>query len=158
MYGELTPVGGGDPIPLLKKKLLIGRREGCDIVLRFPNVSSKHCELTLTSGYWFVKDLQSSNGVKVNGVKVTDKRVDPGDTLSVAKHSYTLRYVPSDLGAIGPPPPDTGGVQAADVFKKSLLERAGIKGKNMPGKDDGPRKYDPTNMDAGQIKRPDKPV
>ena len=27
MYGELIPVGGGDPIPLLKKGLLIGRRE-----------------------------------------------------------------------------------------------------------------------------------
>lgn len=160
MYGELTPVGGGDPIPLLKKKLLVGRRESCDIVLRFPNVSSKHCELTVTNGYWFVRDLQSSNGVKVNGVKVQEKRVDPGDTLSVAKHSYTVRYVPADLGAIGPPPPDTNSPQIADVFKKSLLERAGISRakNNMPGKDDPSKKYDPTNMDAGQIKTPDKPI
>ena len=30
MYGELIPVGGGDPIPLLKKSLLIGRRESCE--------------------------------------------------------------------------------------------------------------------------------
>jgi len=32
MYGELTPVGGGDPIPLLKKKLLIGVAKVADIV------------------------------------------------------------------------------------------------------------------------------
>src|SRR5207245_361620 len=50
MYGELVPLGGGDAIPLLKKKLVIGRRENCDIVLRFPNISARHCELTLTQG------------------------------------------------------------------------------------------------------------
>ena len=41
-FGELVPVGGGDPIPLLKKTLLVGRRETCDVVLRFANVSSNH--------------------------------------------------------------------------------------------------------------------
>ena len=91
MYGELIPVGGGDPIPLLKKGLLIGRRESCDIVLRFSNVSAHHCQLTVNAGYWHVRDLQSRNGVKVNGVRVTDiKRVDPGDILSIAKHKYEL--------------------------------------------------------------------
>ena len=35
MFGELVPVGGGDSIPLLQKKLRVGRREGCDIILAF---------------------------------------------------------------------------------------------------------------------------
>ena len=35
MYGELIPLGGGDPIPLMKKMLSVGRRESNDIVLRF---------------------------------------------------------------------------------------------------------------------------
>ena len=69
MYGELLPVGGGDPIPLLKKSLLVGRRESCDIVLRFSNVSAHHCQLTVTGGYWHVRDLNSRNGVKVNGCR-----------------------------------------------------------------------------------------
>ena len=58
-YGELVPLGGGDNIPLLKKKLVIGRRPDCDITLRFPNVSSYHCELELVDGYWFIRDLGS---------------------------------------------------------------------------------------------------
>ena len=54
MYGELLPVGGGDPIPLLKTTLVIGRRESADIVLRFPNVSGSHCELCVVEGYWVI--------------------------------------------------------------------------------------------------------
>ncbi len=51
MYGELMPLGGGDPIPLLKRSLMIGRRESCDIVLRFSNVSAHHRQLTDNGGY-----------------------------------------------------------------------------------------------------------
>ena len=108
---------------MLKKNLLIGRRESCDIVLRFPNVSAHHCQLALVGGYWYVKDLRSRNGVKVNGLRVTERRLDPGDTLAVAKHTYEVRYSPMDLGAVGPPPAES---MELEVFGKSLLERAGL--------------------------------
>jgi len=123
-YGELIPQGGGDTIPLLKGKLLLGRREQCDICLRFANVSAHHCQLILEHGYWFVKDLGSRNGTKVNGKRVTRKRVDPGDKLAFAKHPHELRYVPSDLGATGPPPPDEETI--SEIMGRSLLDRAGL--------------------------------
>jgi adenylate cyclase len=123
MYGELIPLGGGDSIPLFKKSLLVGRRESCDIRLRYSNVSAHHCQLTLNSGYWYVKDLKSRNGVKVNGSRVAEKRLDPGDVLSVAKHSFKVSYTPADVGAIGPPPPDA---TEQDIFSQTLLERAGL--------------------------------
>ncbi len=123
MYGDLTPLGGGDKIPLLKKSLLVGRRESCDVVLRFSNVSAHHCQLTVTGGYWYVRDLKSRNGVKVNGVRVMEKRLDPGDVLSIAKHKYEVKYSPAELGAVGPPPPDSGD---QNIFGASLLERAGL--------------------------------
>ena len=127
MYGQLVPVGGGDPIPLLKQRLMIGRRESCDIVLRFANVSGQHCELIVDSGYWFVIDKSSRNGTKVNSVRVTSmrKRLDPGNTLSVAKHKYEIKYSPmEDLQATGPPPPDEEPIR--DILSKSLLDRAGL--------------------------------
>ena len=111
MYGELVPVGGGDTIPLLKKTLLVGRRESCDIVLRFPNVSAHHCQLQIDSGYWYVRDQKSRNGLKVNGTRVTEKRLDPGDMLSIATHRYTVQYSPADLGAVGPPPSSGAPIQ-----------------------------------------------
>lgn len=165
MYGELIPNGGGDPIPLRKKSLLIGRRESCDIVLRFPNVSAHHCQLTLTNGYWYVRDLHSRNGVKVNNVRVTDeKRIDPGDSLAVAKHGYEIQYSPADLGAVGPPPTDG---DRNEIFGQSLLERAGLlneakdagaKGKSIAPSSGEKRRYDILNDDAGQIRDPNKPV
>jgi len=131
MYGQLVPVGGGDPIPLLKEKLTVGRRESCDIVLRFANVSGKHCELAVEDGYWFVKDLGSRNGTKVNGLRITKrKRLDPGDSITIAKHKYEVKYSPiDDLNAVGTPPPEQEPVR--DMLSEGLLERAGLKKRRM---------------------------
>jgi adenylate cyclase len=138
MYGELMPLGGGDPIPLLKKTLIIGRRDNCDIVLRFPNISARHCQLTLKSGYWYIQDLDSRNGIKVNGVRIAvgEKRVNPGDTVSIAKHQYEVHYDPAKLGAVGAPPPED---DPAQVFGSSLLERAGLTGRR--DEDEMPEEY-----------------
>jgi len=122
MYGELIPVGGGDPIPLLRKTLLVGRSENCDVVLRFANVSAKHCCLALEEGYWFVGDAASRNGTRVNGARVDRKQLLPGDVLAVASHKYEVRYSPSQNGACGPPP----DAEEEDVFGQTLLQRAGL--------------------------------
>lgn len=160
MHGELIPLGGGDPIPLLKKNLLVGRRESCDIVLRFSNVSAHHCQLYCNGGYWYVKDLKSRNGVKVNDARVTEKRIDPGDVLSIAKHRYDVRYSPYDLGAVGPPPVDE---ETTDMLNQSLLERAGLelRGKReqpAPKERSSSGRYDVLDDGAGQIKDPNRPV
>ena len=74
-------------------------------------------------GYWYVKDLGSSNGTKVNGSRVSEQRLEPGDTLSVAKHEYEVNYEPAKLGATGAPADKPA---KADVFSRSLLEAAGL--------------------------------
>ncbi|HEV3258143.1 MAG TPA: FHA domain-containing protein [Gemmataceae bacterium] len=118
--GELIPVGGGDPIPLVRDVLTLGRRESCDICLRFPNVSSQHCELTYYDGYWVIRDLGSTNGVKVNGTRVQKKILHPGDEITIAKRRYTIEYAL------------TAGKHAMeemmedDVMSQGLLEKAGL--------------------------------
>lgn len=158
MFGELLPVGGGDPIPLLKTPLLVGRSESCDVVLRFSNVSSQHCRLTLEGGYWYVQDMNSRNGIKVNGVRVQQKRLDPGDLLSVAKHKYSIDYSPSDNGAEGPPPPD---MIENDIFGKSLLERAGLQSPRAAMSAERPErepKYDKSGDASDPFPSRDDPV
>ena len=134
MFGELVPQGGGDPVPLLRKKLLVGRRDSCDIALRFPNVSSRHCELELVDGYWLVRDLGSSNGTKVNGVRVRAKWVLPGDELAVARHRFKVDY---NVASDAPPPPP---INDEEDLGTSLLEKAGLvrrRAKRPPGVSSG---------------------
>lgn len=124
-FGQLTPCGGGDPIPLMKNRLLIGRRGEADIQLKFNNVSTQHCRLTLEYGYWFVRDLNSRNGTKVDDRTVMRKRVDPDSKLSIARHEYVIEYEPQALGAYGPPPADDDYME--ELMRSSLMDRAGLK-------------------------------
>ncbi len=153
-YGQLEPIGGGDSIPLLDKTLLVGRRESCDIVLRFKNVSAHHCQLYINKGYWFARDLNSRNVTRVEGIRVNTKRLDPGCSIQFAKHIYTMDYDPADLGATGPPPADDDAVRT--VLGRSLLSRAGLERREHST--DHKRRYDPTNNAAGQIDDPNKPL
>lgn len=118
VLGELIPCGGGDPVPLFKGKLLVGRRSHCDIQLQFPNVSSHHCELEFINGFWRVQDLGSSNGIKINGERLDSKWLMPGDVLAIGKHRYEVHYSPPD----GQRPPD----DQEDIMSRGLLEKAGL--------------------------------
>ncbi len=120
--GVLDPVGGGDPIPLCKERLLVGRRPDCDICLPFANVSAKHCELVLVQGYWTVRDLNSTNGTKVNGQRVHEKRVYPGDIIGIASHRYRIEYTPDPVQAHDA---DTDSL-FHQITHQSLLERANL--------------------------------
>jgi hypothetical protein len=55
---------------------VLGRSRDCDIVLDDANVSRHHAELRPSGGSWVVRDLGSTNGVKVNG-----RRVDGAQSL-----------------------------------------------------------------------------
>lgn len=118
--GELIPIGGGDTIPLNRHQLSIGRRRSCDIYLDFPNISSVHCELSYKDGYWFITDKNSTNGTKVNNMRVaTRKLLIPGDEIGIAKRRFTIKYsMPSDKRL--------EDMMDDDILSKPLLERAGL--------------------------------
>jgi len=130
MYGYLIPVGGGDPFTLSKRELVVGRHKTCDIVLNYSNVSSKHCKLVLSEGYWYILDLQSTNGVKVNGHKVTDRRVDPDAVLAISKHNFKIQYDPRQNGATGLSPNNM--LHGSEILSQSLMQRAGLERPKTP--------------------------
>jgi pSer/pThr/pTyr-binding forkhead associated (FHA) protein len=132
--GELVPVGGGDVIPLIRDSLTMGRRESCDICLRFPNVSGLHCELTFKDGCWTIKDLGSTNGIKVNGDRVPQKLLNPGDTITIAKRSFTIEYTQNiSKQALDEIMED----ETAGIMDVPLLQKAGLE---KPEKDKRKRK------------------
>jgi adenylate cyclase len=120
--GELIPQGGGDSIPLTHSPLVLGRRETCDVSLQFPNVSGKHCELTFKEGIWILRDLDSTNGVKVNGVPVLQKLIHNGDVITIAKRNFTLQY--EETGRSSDLPEFEQEME--EMMSMPLLEKAGI--------------------------------
>ena len=127
--GELVPVGGGDAIPLVSDVMTIGRRESCDICLKFQNISGTHCELSLRNGVWHIRDLNSTNGIKVNGERTLRRPLRPGDEVSVANHKYTIQYQLAAGSTL-----EDVFAEEEDVFGQSLLEKAGLeKPKRPPG-------------------------
>jgi CheY-like chemotaxis protein len=103
--GELVPLDGGKSIQLTQPRLSVGRGPACDIVLPFSDVSTEHCLLYMYHGWWYVKDLKSANGTRLNKTLIDQKRIPPGATLSIATHQFEARYSPWDLGAEGITPP-----------------------------------------------------
>jgi len=123
LNGELVPFGGGEVIPLLREVMTLGRRESCDIVQEFPNVSGMHCEFSFRDGYWSIRDLNSTNGVKVNGVRVQQRPLKPGDEILIGKRRYAIQYQISSQAQIEL---EALLTEDEDIFSKSLLERAGL--------------------------------
>ncbi len=64
-------------------RILIGRSRDADLTLDDPNVSRRHAELRREGGAWIVADLGSTNGVKVNGHRVHEQPLAPGDEITL---------------------------------------------------------------------------
>jgi pSer/pThr/pTyr-binding forkhead associated (FHA) protein len=115
-FGELIPCGGGNPIPLSRGKLVVGRQEGCDIVLRGSAVSGRHCELDWADDGWSVRDLGSRNGIRVNDVTCQQARLQEGSILWIAG----LRF---EFACPGERKADSAKHGA---FARGLLQAAGL--------------------------------
>src|ERR671922_2438574 len=63
---------------------VLGRSREADIVIEDPNVSRRHAEVRPSGGSWIVRDLGSTNGVKVNGRRIQGPQsLKPGDTIEL---------------------------------------------------------------------------
>ncbi len=100
-FGQLISVNGGDPILLGPVRCVVGRAADCDVVLPYRTVSLKHCLLEIRDDAWYVVDLASSNGIRIDGVRCREGRLSPGSVLSIAEHRFEMQYEPL-LGTLVP--------------------------------------------------------
>ena len=69
----------------------LGRSRECDCVFADPNISRRHAELRRGStGDWQVVDLGSTNGIKVNGQRVNQADLSPGDRITIGVTDLTF--------------------------------------------------------------------
>lgn len=71
----------GDRVPLGEYVVSVGRQGDCTIVLADPNVSRVHAEVRPAGDGFVVADLGSTNGTKVNGVRVAEQELHEGDEI-----------------------------------------------------------------------------
>jgi pSer/pThr/pTyr-binding forkhead associated (FHA) protein len=69
---------------------VIGRSREADIVLQDPNVSRRHAELRRGDEGWQIVDLGSTNGIKVNGRRVDNQPLSPGDEITIGVTDLTF--------------------------------------------------------------------
>ena len=139
MLAQLVALTEGPSILLDKPILLIGRHQECDIQIASRKISRRHCCIAQVNDHLVVRDLCSTNGIRINGQRVEIGRLRAGDELSIAHIRYRLENgqaheqtiaEPGGLGALagrheskaaaaGPPapveepPPFTGGGENA---------------------------------------------
>lgn len=65
-----------------KDVISIGRHPECSIVLPSPSVSAHHASIKRRGDSFYVQDLATTNGTKLNGVEVEEAKLEEGDRLS----------------------------------------------------------------------------
>jgi predicted component of type VI protein secretion system len=102
MRAQLLPVDGGPPIEIDKDLVVVGRKEDCDLRLEHKSVSKMHCVLVKTDGLLLLRDLGSTNGTRVNGVRVRRAALLPNDQLTVAGYKFRVHLGPGPAPGPGP--------------------------------------------------------
>ena len=81
---QLTDTASGRTWRIGVDKTTIGREQAsADLILPDTNVSRRHAELLRTPQGWALRDLNSTNGTRVNGQRVTQALLHDGDTVSM---------------------------------------------------------------------------
>ncbi len=106
---ELIRIGGEGPLThVLSRRTRIGRAAGCELQIESGSVSRHHALVLVGARETIIEDLNSTNGVLVNGRKVTRHVLSDGDAVTIGESQF--RYVSrpanraADQGATQPAP------------------------------------------------------
>lgn len=87
---RLIPQPGRVVMELQRSNLLVGRHSTADIRLALPDVSRRHCRFLFSEGQWEVIDLNSLNGIFVNGERLRESVLFNGDKLRIGSVSFIV--------------------------------------------------------------------
>jgi pSer/pThr/pTyr-binding forkhead associated (FHA) protein len=155
---RLVALDEGPDIVLDRAMVVVGRHPSCDTRLDSLRVSRQHCCMSQDKGEVTVRDLGSTNGIRINGQRVERGRIRPGDELSIAHIRFRLEngqgheqtIVESD-GLPGPPSlPKDGPLLLKDGPSKSA---AASPLELSPGEDPSPFEVGAENAFAAAVRK-----
>jgi len=84
-------------MPLNQLPLVIGSGEEADIRLDEPTVAAAHCRIECVDGQLFVRDLGTVHGTHINGDRITEGGLQPGDELAIGLlNFYVQEWEPAE--------------------------------------------------------------
>lgn len=98
MYGHLVPSSGGEALPLRKTRMFLGRVKGSGAPLCRDNA---YCQLELIEGFWHIEDLNTPQGLKVNGRTCKRQRLMPDDEITIGRHRYRISFEAPRYAGVG---------------------------------------------------------
>jgi DNA-binding NtrC family response regulator len=104
-------------VPLRGRRLTIGRDASNDVVLDDRYVSGRHCRVEEVAGVYRVEDLGSSNGTRLNGVRVEQGYLDAGDHIGVGRAVLVCVDLHGDRSTSR----GTGGLVGASIPMRQVL-------------------------------------
>jgi predicted component of type VI protein secretion system len=105
MPAQLVSLTDGPNILIDKPILLIGRHPECDIQIDSRKISRRHCCIAQVADYLVVRDLGSTNGIRINGARVLEGRLNENDELMISGLRYRVSW---ERLPISPQRPDRG--------------------------------------------------
>jgi pSer/pThr/pTyr-binding forkhead associated (FHA) protein len=80
----------GLAVELTRPNMLLGRHSTADLRLPLPDVSRRHCRFLFQDGVWQVIDLDSMNGIYVNGMRVLEATLHDQDLLRIGGFQFKV--------------------------------------------------------------------
>lgn len=106
MLIRLVPLDSTDSLPTIivdRPIILIGRHPECDVQIRSSKVSRKHCCVAevVDKGkpVLCVRDLDSTNGTRINGNLVAEGRLQANDELTIGAFRFKVTIQPNSVKA-----------------------------------------------------------
>jgi FHA domain len=98
--GTVTPLclivlPEGRPVEVATPVALVGRHSEVELRLAYPDVSRRHCRLVFEDGVWHVHDLDSLNGLFVNGERMHEAALYEGDRIRIGEATLLVTAAPS---------------------------------------------------------------
>jgi len=88
-------------VELRRPDMVLGRHSSADVRLPLPDVSRRHCRFAYQSNDWQVVDLQSLNGVYVNGERVEQAVLHDGDSLGIGGFHFKVEIIQAPQPSVG---------------------------------------------------------
>jgi predicted component of type VI protein secretion system len=163
MPAQLVALDSGPSILLDKPILLLGRHPECDIQIDSRKISRRHCCIAHVSDYLVVRDLGSTNGIRINGIRIIEGRLSAGDELTIGNHRYKVSWDAAPLPPASPqsPSPLAKGAKIEGALCKPTVREpspvASIEDEMLESCDD-PVPLDEPGMKAAPVAVPPPPA